>query len=223
MIIKKTLGILLLGFSLSVAAAGLETQKQKYSYTLGSKIAKQLQQQGMDDVDIKVFIEGLEDVFLNKTLKLTDEQMAEVKAAQREVEARQEEAKSYTNQSAGKLFLAQNQLKDGVITLASGLQYVELRAGEGDSPAMTDKVRVHYHGTLPNGQVFDSSVDRGKPADFRLNGVIKGFSEALSLMKPGAKWRVFIPSELGYGERSAGADIGPYQALIFDLELLKVL
>jgi FKBP-type peptidyl-prolyl cis-trans isomerase FklB len=123
---------------------------------------------------------------------------------------------------AGNKFLAENGKRAGVTTTASGLQYEIMKAGTGPKPAATDKVTVHYHGTLLNGKVFDSSVQRGSPIDFPVNGVIQGWQEALQLMPMGSKWKVFIPSNLAYGERGAGGDIGPHEALIFEVELIKI-
>lgn len=123
---------------------------------------------------------------------------------------------------AGNKFLAENGKRVGVTTTASGLQYEIMKAGTGPKPSATDKVTVHYHGTLLNGKVFDSSVQRGSPIDFPVNGVIQGWQEALQLMPMGSKWKVFIPSNLAYGERGAGGDIGPHEALIFEVELIKI-
>jgi len=122
----------------------------------------------------------------------------------------------------GRKFLAENGKKPGVITTASGLQYEVLTAGTGETPKLTDKVTTHYKGTLINGKQFDSSYDRGEPATFPVSGVIKGWTEALQLMKVGDKWKLYIPYDLAYGERGAGRDIPPYSTLIFEIELLKV-
>lgn len=126
------------------------------------------------------------------------------------------------NLKASQEFLTSNAKKDGVVVLKSGLQYKVLNAGEGRAPAPTSQVTVHYHGTLPDGTVFDSSYERGSPATFPVNGVISGWVEALQLMKEGDKWQLFIPSDLAYGTRGAGGDIGPNCALIFDVELIRV-
>ena len=126
------------------------------------------------------------------------------------------------NSEAGKAFLAENAKREEVTTTASGLQYEVLLEGEGDSPKATDEVTVHYHGTLIDGSVFDSSVERGQPATFPVNGVIPGWIEALQLMKPGAKYKLFIPSDLAYGERGAGQMIGPNSTLIFEVELISI-
>ena len=123
---------------------------------------------------------------------------------------------------AGNVFLAENAKREEVTTTVSGLQYEVLSEGKGDSPKATDEVTVHYHGTLIDGSVFDSSVERGQPATFPVNGVIPGWIEALQLMKPGAKYKLFIPSDLAYGERGAGQKIGPNSTLIFEVELISI-
>ena len=130
--------------------------------------------------------------------------------------------KANKNLEEGKAFLAENALREGVVSLASGLQYEILQAGEGAKPGPMDTVTCHYHGTLINGKVFDSSVQRGRPAAFPLNRVISGWTEGLQLMSVGSKWRLFIPPQLAYGDRQMGADIGPNTTLIFDVELLGV-
>jgi FKBP-type peptidyl-prolyl cis-trans isomerase FklB len=132
------------------------------------------------------------------------------------------EAMQAKNQAAGAAFLAENAKKEGVIVTASGLQYKVLEPGDGPSPGVEDVATVHYRGTLIDGTQFDSSYDRGQPATFPVGGVIAGWTEALQLMKPGAKWQLFIPAELAYGERGAGQDIGPNSTLLFDVELISV-
>jgi FKBP-type peptidyl-prolyl cis-trans isomerase FklB len=122
----------------------------------------------------------------------------------------------------GKKFLADNSKRENVITLPSGLQYEIIKAGEGPKPNLEDKVTTHYHGTLIDGTVFDSSVDRGEPASFPVNGVIKGWTEALQLMPVGSKWKLFVPYDLAYGERGTGPQIGPYTTLIFEVELISI-
>ena len=130
--------------------------------------------------------------------------------------------KNEASVSAGKKFLEENSKKPGVITLPSGLQYTVIKEGTGPKPGLEDKVTTHYHGTLVNGKVFDSSVDRGQPVSFAVNGVIPGWTEALQLMPEGSKWKLFIPSNLAYGERGAGGDIGPNETLIFKIHLISV-
>jgi FKBP-type peptidyl-prolyl cis-trans isomerase FklB len=136
--------------------------------------------------------------------------------------SREKEAEMKKNKMEGELFLKNNAEKEGVITLESGLQYEVLKKGDGAIPKATDKVKVHYHGTLINGDVFDSSVQRGEPTSFPVTGVIKGWVEALQLMPVGSKWKLFIPSDLAYGERGAGQKIGPGTVLIFEVELLGI-
>lgn len=131
--------------------------------------------------------------------------------------------KAASNLEAGKQFLAENATKDGVVALESGLQYLVLKEGEGAHPTATSNVKCHYHGTLIDGRIFDSSVQRGMPATFPLNRVITGWTEGVQLMKPGSKFRFFIPPHLGYGDRQVGSDIAPNSTLIFDVELLEIL
>ena len=203
-------------------AVELNTHEQKFSYTIGMRFSKLLQSQGVDKVDPAAFAAGVSDAINDQPSKLTQEQMAEVMKAQQEVKQKAREEAGKAALAKGQKFMEENKTKPGVKTLESGLQYQEITAGEGDSPTESDKVKVHYRGTLIDGKQFDSSYDRGQPATFGVKGVIPGFSEALMLMKPGAKWKVFIPSELGYGARGAGSNIGPNETLIFDLELLEV-
>jgi FKBP-type peptidyl-prolyl cis-trans isomerase FklB len=133
-----------------------------------------------------------------------------------------QEKKMAANVEAGKKFLEENSKKPGVVTLPSGLQYQIIKEGTGPKPGPEDKVTTHYHGTLLNGKVFDSSVERGQPVSFAVNGVIPGWTEALQLMSVGSKWKLFIPSNLAYGERGAGGDIGPNETLIFEVELISI-
>ena len=142
--------------------------------------------------------------------------------AQQEKMQADRNARASKAKQAGEAFLASNKQKDGVIALESGLQYKVIRSGAGKQPAATDSITAHYHGTLLNGMVFDSSYDRNQPATFNVNQVIKGWQEILQLMHEGDKWQVFIPSELAYGEKGAGNDIGPNETLIFDIELISV-
>jgi FKBP-type peptidyl-prolyl cis-trans isomerase FklB len=162
------------------------------------------------------------DAINGTSMQMTQEQMTESMKVQQAAKKKAREEAGKSALAEGQKFMQENKGKPGVVTLESGLQYQEITAGAGDSPKDADKVKVHYRGTLINGKQFDSSYDRGKPATFGVKGVIPGFSEALMLMKPGSKWRVFIPSELGYGARGAGGNIGPNETLIFDLELLEI-
>jgi len=197
----------------------------KASYGIGSNIGRGMKQDGID-INVDALVEGLKDALSGKEPKYTEAQLREAFGiVQRQLQARQmEKAKTAgdKNKKEGEAFLAANKKKEGVKSTESGLQYVVLKSGKGPSPKATDSVKTHYHGTLINGKVFDSSVERGEPISFPVNGVIKGWTEALQLMKVGDKWRVFVPSELAYGERGAGADIGPNSVLVFEIELLGI-
>lgn len=190
----------------------------KVSYALGMSIGHQLQQMDAADLNIDDFSQAIKDVFAGKA-HLTDSeaQIAVQTFFQQKVEEQAKAAKA-----EGENFLAENAKKPGVKTLPSGLQYQVLREGNGRRPTATDEVECHYEGTLINGQVFDSSYQRGQTATFGLNQVIKGWTEGLQLMQEGAKYRFFIPYSLAYGEQGAGQAIPPYAALIFDVELIKV-
>ncbi len=204
-------------------AVELNSQEQKFSYTMGVRMSKMLQAQGMDKLDPAAFTAGMVDAINGAPMQLTQEQMTESMKAQQAAKQKTREEAGKAALAKGQKFMEENKGKPGVKTLESGLQYQEITAGAGESPKGTDKVKVHYRGTLIDGKQFDSSYDRGKPATFGVRGVIPGFSEALMLMKPGSKWKVFIPSKLGYGARGAGGNIGPNETLIFDLELLEVI
>ena len=197
----------------------------KVSYALGIGIGRQLSQMGAADLNIDDFAQASKDVIAGD-LKLGD---AEAQQIVQEFFAKQEEKQKAEAAEKGKAakqdgenFLAENGKKEGVITTASGLQYQVLREGNGQSPKATDTVECHYEGTLIDGTKFDSSYDRGQTATFPLNQVIAGWTEGLQLMKEGGKYRFFIPYELGYGERGAGASIPPFSTLVFDVELVSV-
>lgn len=205
--------------------SALTTQEQKVGYAIGAQIGAQLAMT-KEDIDSKALISGLTDAMDGTALKLTDQQMQEAKMAfQKSVQekAQKEMMKlAETNKAEGEKFLAENKTKEGVITLPSGLQYKVVQAGTGATPTAADTVVTHYTGTLLNGQVFDSSVQRGEPATFPVSGVIPGWTEALQHMKVGGKWQLFIPADLAYGERGAGQMIAPNSTLIFDIELLEI-
>jgi len=197
----------------------------KVSYALGIGIGRQLSQMGAADLNIDDFAQAIKDVIAGD-LKLGD---AEAQQIVQEFFAKQEEKqkaeaaeKGKAAKQDGEKFLAENGKKEGVITTVSGLQYQVLREGNGQSPKATDTVECHYEGTLIDGTKFDSSYDRGQTATFPLNQVIAGWTEGLQLMKEGAKYRFFIPYELGYGERGAGTSIPPFSTLVFDVELVSV-
>ena len=190
----------------------------KVSYALGMSIGRQLQQMNAAEVNVDDFAQAIKDVFASKT-SLTD---SEAQQAVQDVFQRKAEEQAGAAKAEGEAFLAENAKKEGVVSLPSGLQYQVLREGDGRKPAATDQVECHYEGTLINGQVFDSSYQRGQTATFGLNQVIAGWTEGLQLMQEGAKYRFFIPYHLAYGERGAGQSIPPFATLIFDVELVKV-
>ena len=200
-------------------------QKDKVSYSIGMEIGKNLKTQSLD-VNPEFLAKGLKDSFSDGKPLMTDDEMREVLIGfQKEMMAKQQELAKQLgekNQKEGDAFLAENKKKEGVITLPSGLQYKVIKAGSGNKPKATDNVSVHYQGTLANGTEFDSSYRRGQPVSFPVNGVIPGWTEALQLMEVGAKWQVVIPSNLAYGDRGAGPQIGPNSTLIFEIELLSI-
>lgn len=197
----------------------------KVSYALGIGIGRQLSQMGAADLNIDDFAQAIKDVIAGD-LKLGDDEAQQIVqeffAKQEEKQKAEAAEKGKAAKQEGEKFLAENGKKEGVITTASGLQYQVLREGNGQSPKATDTVECHYEGTLIDGTKFDSSYDRGQTATFPLNQVIAGWTEGLQLMKEGGKYRFFIPYELGYGERGAGASIPPFSALVFDVELVSV-
>lgn len=203
----------------------LKTQKEKASYAIGMNIAHGLKRDNID-VDPAALARGIKDTLAgDKALMTEEEAKAALKALEKEVKANQE-AKMKTlgeeNKKEGEAFLAANKSKEGVITLPDGLQYKVEKQGDGPKPSVSDTVQCNYRGTLVNGKEFDSSYKRGMPASFAVGGVIPGWTEVLQLMPVGSKYKVFVPSDLAYKERSAGADIGPNSTLIFEIELLAV-
>ncbi len=207
----------------------LKTQKEKFSYALGmnqgKRLADSLNKQSVP-FDPAILIRGMKDGMAGGKTLLTDEEaQAVLTEMQKQVRAQQQaksEQASAANKKEGEAFLAENKGKDGVVTLASGLQYKILTEGTGPKPTPTDSVVCNYRGTLINGKEFDSSYKRGQPATFPVNGVIKGWTEALQLMPVGSKWQLFVPSDLAYGDRGAGADIGPGATLVFEVELISI-
>ncbi|MBC7389926.1 MAG: FKBP-type peptidyl-prolyl cis-trans isomerase [Opitutaceae bacterium] len=201
------------------------TDKENVSYAIGNSIGHNFLSQGID-VDPEIVAMAIKHVLTDSELALTDEEMDDTmrmfQQMMQEKEGEQKSKGGEENRAAGKAFLTDNQRNEGIITTPSGLQYQVIKEGSGPKPNLTDEVTTHYHGTLINGKVFDSSVKRGQPASFPVNGVIAGWTEALQLMPTGSKWKLFIPSELAYGERGAGADIGPGTTLIFEVELLAI-
>lgn len=203
----------------------LETQSEKFSYAVGVDVARSLAQvEGR--MDPAAFKAGFSDAFGDGEPRLTDAEMAEAKnAVSAELQAEQkaaEQAQSAEAVARGEAFRAENAKRDAVKTTESGLQYEVLEDADGPKPSATDTVKVHYKGTLIDGTEFDSSYSRGQPATFPLNGVIKGWTEGVALMPVGSKYKFVIPPELAYGERGAGARIGPNETLVFEVELLEI-
>lgn len=203
-----------------MAGKKLHGELEDFSYALGMSIAGNLIQTGVKTVNPELFLTGFKDVFKGETPLIRPE---EANIILEDFIGKLNQDKGAGNLEEGLKFLAENRKKQGVVELPSGLQYIVLKEGDGEIPTATDKVKCHYHGTLIDGTVFDSSVERRQPAVFPVNGVIKGWVEALQLMSTGSKWRLFIPSALAYGSNGAGAAIGPNSALIFDVELLKII
>jgi len=199
----------------------LETEKQKLSYTMGQQIGSGIQQDKLD-VETESLVLGLTHSLNGDASLLSPAEMqAVIEAFQKEMQEKANEVKD-GNADKGIQFLKDNLSTEGVQVLESGLQYIVINQGDGEKPKATDTVDVHYEGTLINGTVFDSSIKRGEPATFPVNGVIPGWQEALQQMEVGTKWKVFIPSTLAYGEQGAGGAIGPNETLIFEMELLAI-
>jgi FKBP-type peptidyl-prolyl cis-trans isomerase FklB len=189
------------------------------SYSLGVSMAFNLKGQGINIENQADFLKGLEAVLTESELAIPEEKIGEIINAYF-TELQEQSFAEVKN--AGKLFLEENAKKAGVVILPSGLQYEIITEGKGEKPGLTDVVTTHYHGTLIDGNIFDSSVHRGQPASFPVNGVIKGWTEALQLMAVGSKWKLYVPYQLAYGEQGAGQAIGPYTTLIFEVELLEI-
>lgn len=202
------------------AAPALKSAVDTVAYAIGLSIAGSLKAQGLSDINTNLLMAGI-----NESLKGANTVMSPEQANQYIGEYFQKQAgvKGEANLKAGEKFLEENKKRPTVTTTASGLQYEVIKMGTGPKPADTSRVKTHYHGTLIDGTVFDSSVERGEPVEFPVNGVIKGWQEALQLMPVGSKFKLYIPSNLGYGERAAGPAIGPNSALIFEVELLEIL
>lgn len=207
----------------------LSSLKEQISYIIGRDMARNFSQQGLD-LDVDILAASMKEGLSGEPSRLSQEQVQEAMTQlqqqmggpEAEDDDTSNDADMSNNKAEGEAFLTENKNKPGITTLPSGLQYEVLTEGSGRKPGPTSQVTTHYHGTLLNGNVFDSSYQRGQPATFGVNQVIAGWTEALQLMPEGSKWRLYIPSDMAYGKRGAGRDIGPDSALIFDVELLKV-
>jgi FKBP-type peptidyl-prolyl cis-trans isomerase FklB len=203
----------------------LKDNKDKVSYSMGVRVGNSLKKESIE-INQDAFIQGFKDELSGHKKLMTDQEVNEtLMNFQKEMmakEAARLKELGEKNKKEGEAFLAENKKKEGVVVLPSGLQYKIIKEGDGKIPTINDIVTIHYRGTLIDGTEFDSSYSRGQPATFPVKGVITGFSEALQLMKVGSKWQLFIPSNLAYGERGAGDDIGPNATLIFEVELLSI-
>jgi len=225
----KTVIILVLATTLYSSGLSAETllkdEKDRISYSIGLSIGTNFKQQSID-VTLEPLMAGIRDALLDQKPLMSDEEIKTTMEAFRQQMTAQmkqkKESEASNNQAEGEAFLRENAKKSGVITTASGLQYEVIRKGTGPKPKLTDTVVTHYTGTLLDGKIFDSSYKRNAPATFPVNGVIKGWTEALQLMETGSKWKLYIPSGLGYGARGAGNVIGPNATLVFDIELLEI-
>ena len=204
----------------------LTTEREKVSYMVGMDLSKGLMQI-KDEIDLAIVMQAMETSLKGGATLMTDAEQQTVRQAfiQKMTAAQQAQQKvaADKNKKDGEAFLAANKNKPGVKTTASGLQYEVIKEGTGKKPAATDQVKVHYTGTLIDGTKFDSSVDRGEPATFALNGVIPGWTEALQLMPVGSKYKIVVPAALGYGEKGTPGPIGPNATLVFEVELLEIL
>lgn len=202
------------------------TAEQKASYSYGVLVADNLKRGGIDSLDTDVIAQAIKDIIDGNKLEMSVEDAQatwqEFATAAQQAQQAKEQAGSLVNKELGAKFMADNAKKEGVVTLPNGLQYKIIKEGNGPKPGINDKVNVHYHGTLIDGTVFDSSVERGEPITFALTRVIKGWTEILQLMPTGSKWTVYIPENLAYGANAPGGAIKPYMTLIFDIELLSV-
>ena len=211
--------ILNLSINLNMSGQKMNNEIDSVSYSLGVNIGENIKKQ-FPDIDLDNFEAAIKDV-LDESKEPKISNVDAQKLIQDYFTKIQAKA-SESVMEVGEKFLADNSKRENVITLESGLQYEIMKTGEGPKPTLEDKVTTHYHGTLIDGTVFDSSVDRGEPASFPVNGVIKGWTEALQLMPVGSKWKLFVPYDLAYGERGTGPQIGPYTTLIFEVELISI-
>jgi FKBP-type peptidyl-prolyl cis-trans isomerase FklB len=224
---KPTSAVAAPGNPMPAIKADLNSVKQKGSFAIGYNMGSSLRKQiGGDGLDQAAFLLGIQQALSGQKATLSSiEQERSLKTLAVELQRKQMQrvtAEAESNRKKGEDFLAANAKKEGVKTLPSGLQYTVLKEGTGKHPKPTDTVQIHYHGTLVDGTVFDSTVERNEPITHRVAGFIEGWKEALPLMQEGAKWRIFVPSKLAYGPSGAGGKIGPNETLVFEIELLKV-
>ena len=200
----------------------LSSDEGRVSYGIGRQLGGQLRDNPPPGVDLNAILAGLTDAFTGQASRVSEAELGASFKVIREIMQAEAAAKAAAAAGEGRAYLAENAKREGMTVLASGLQYEVLVAGEGAKPSAEDQVRVHYHGTLIDGSVFDSSYERGQPAEFPVGGVIPGWVEALQLMATGSKWRLHVPSELAYGAQGVGS-IPPHSVLVFDVELLDIL
>ena len=226
---NKAVQLLIVGFAIVLSSCSNdttnktpETEMEKVSYIIASNMAKQLKSQGLDTINANAVAKAFKDVFEGNDLAISEEESNKImQDFSEKMIARQAEKGAKANE-VGATYLAENGVKEGVITTESGLQYEVMTSGSGEKPTADDQVTVHYHGMLTDGTVFDSSVDRGEPAQFGVTQVIPGWVEALQLMSVGDKWKLTIPSTLAYGDNGAGGLIGPGATLVFEVELIEI-
>jgi len=199
----------------------LDSDYKKLSYGLGLNIGGGIAQQGVPELDIDALLAGIRESVDGQEPRITQEELTAVISRVQQAEAEKQQLSATDNLKKGADFLKENGVREGVVTTESGLQYEVLQAGEGASPSAESIVNTHYHGTLIDGTVFDSSVERGEPIEFAVNQVIPGWTEALQLMSAGSKWRLYVPANLAYGEYSPGPNIPPQSTLVFEVELLS--
>jgi len=213
--------IVVFGVSVGPAFAQLTTDKENFSYAVGCSIAQGILQDGLD-LDLETVLAAIRDVLSGGPVKMTPEELTAAVEKQQELMQREHQRMSEENLKAGVAFMEANKTRQGVVSHESGLQYKIVKAGTGPLPSLEDTVTVHYRGTLLDGKEFDSSYAREEPISFQLRGLIKGWQVAIPMMPQGSTWVLYLPADLAYGTRGAGADIGPGATLIFEIELLDI-